>query len=155
MTNRNIRYSLILLPAALLWGGVLLVPQGSSASAPAPASSPTPAAAPAKSAEAAFMQENMVAMDRMMADMNVPSSGNIDRDFTRMMIPHHQGAIDMAEALLRYTRNEELKALARGIIAKQREEIAIMRRIGSEPAAAASAPPGHHHAMDHAMGGMH
>ncbi len=84
-----------------------------------------------------------------MAGMNVPATGDIDRDFTLMMIPHHQGAIDMAQALLRHGKNEELRALARGIIAKQEEEIAMMRRIGGEQAPPADKPAAsgsHHHA---------
>ena len=125
MTKRNLRYSLILVPAALLWGGVLLVAQGSSAPAPVPA--PAPAAAPAKSAEEAFMKENAVAMDRMMADMNVPSSGNIDRDFTLMMIPHHQGAIDMAKVVLAHGKAPELRTLANASITEQEKEIAFVQ----------------------------
>ena len=116
-------------------------------SAPAPASAPEAAAPPGT--ETAFLRENMTAMDRMMAGMNVAATGDIDRDFTLMMIPHHQGAIDMAQALLRHGKNEELRALARGIIAKQEEEIAMMRRIGGEQAPPAEMPVAsgsHHHA---------
>lgn len=46
--------------------------------------------------ETAFAAENAAAMDKMMAGMEVPPSGDIDRNFAAMMIPHHQGAIDMA-----------------------------------------------------------
>lgn len=111
---------------------------------------PAPAQAPVESSDraAAFQRENDVAMERMMTDMHVPATGDVDRDFTRMMIPHHQGAIDMAQALLRHGSNPELKALARAIIAKQEEEIATMRRISGEPAPGASATPQpHHHHM--------
>jgi len=66
-------------------------------------------------------------MARMHADMHVAYSGDPDRDFARMMIPHHQGAIDMAFAQLRYGKDERLKRLAQEIIIEQREEIAVMR----------------------------
>src|SRR3546814_9601453 len=57
------------------------------------------AAAPA--AERPFLQGNDAAMAKMMADMTVKPTGDIDRDFVDMMVPHHQGAIDMAEMLPR------------------------------------------------------
>ena len=44
-----------------------------------------------------------------------------------MMIPHHQGAVDMAQSLLRYGRNEQLRRLAQEIIVTQQQEIAVMR----------------------------
>jgi uncharacterized protein (DUF305 family) len=66
------------------------------------------------------------AVARMHAAMNVPSSGEADRDFARMMIPHHQGAIDMALAELRYGKDERLKRLAQGIIVEQQQEIVVM-----------------------------
>src|SRR5579875_72419 len=51
-------------------------------------------APPGRSTEAAFLTENKAAVDRMMADMDVKPSGDVDRDFAGMMIPHHQGAIE-------------------------------------------------------------
>ena len=66
-------------------------------------------------------------MDKMMADMNVKPTGDADRDFVAMMIPHHQGAIDMARSLLRYGHNEQLRRLAQEIIVTQQQEIATMR----------------------------
>src|SRR5205085_8989550 len=74
-------------------------------------------AAPARSvpSEAPFLAENDAAMDKMMKDMAVKPSGDVDRDFVAMMRPHHQGAIDMAQALLRYGHNEQLRRLAQEI----------------------------------------
>ncbi len=46
-----------------------------------------------------------------------------------MMIPHHQGAVEMAEAELRFGRDERLRRLAQGIIVEQRQEIALMRQV--------------------------
>ena len=66
------------------------------------------------------------AVARMHAAMNVPFTGDADRDFARMMIPHHQGAIDMALVELRYGKDERLKRLAQEIIVDQQQEIVVM-----------------------------
>ena len=63
---------------------------------------------------------------RMHVAMNVPFTGDADRDFARMMIPHHQGAIDMALVELRYGKDERLKRLAQEIIVSQQQEIEVM-----------------------------
>ena len=64
---------------------------------------------------------------KMHADMNVPLSGNPDRDFVQGMIPHHQGAIDMAKIVLTYGKDPELRKLAEAVIAAQDSEIALMK----------------------------
>src|SRR5262249_44953718 len=66
------------------------------------------------------------AVARMHLAMDVPFSGDPDRDFAHMMIPHHQGAIDMALVELRYGKDERLKRLAQEIIVDQQQEIAVM-----------------------------
>ena len=66
------------------------------------------------------------AVARMHAAMEIPFSGDPDRDFARMMIPHHQGAIDMALVELRYGKDERLRRLAQEIIVDQQQEIAVM-----------------------------
>lgn len=76
---------------------------------------------------AQFKAENHAAMDRMMAAMMVQPTGDVDRDFAELMIPHHQGAIEMAQAELRYGKNEQLKRIAQEIIVDQQQEIAAMR----------------------------
>jgi hypothetical protein len=83
--------------------------------------------------EAAFLAENQSAMTKMMSDMAVDPTGDVDRDFVAMMVPHHQGAIDMALAELRYGRNEQLRRLAQEIIVTQQQEIAAMRLAVGEP----------------------
>ncbi|MDB5442840.1 MAG: hypothetical protein JWP73_1216 [Phenylobacterium sp.] len=83
-------------------------------------------AAPA-ARERAFLAENRPAMDRMMAGMAIRPAHDVDRDFAEMMIPHHQGAIDMAMLELRYGRNERLRRIAQEIIIDQQQEIAAMR----------------------------
>ena len=89
----------------------------------------------------AFLRENDEAMNRMMQAMMVPPRGNIDRDFVEMMIPHHQGAIDMAKAVLSHTRNEQLRRLAQEIIVTQQQEIAAMRLAVGDPLPTAEAAP--------------
>jgi hypothetical protein len=96
---------------------------------------------PSPAADAPFIAENAAAMDRMMADMNVKPTGDADRDFVAMMIPHHQGAIDMARSLLRYSHNEKLRRLAQKIIATQQQEIATMRLAIGQPLPPATAAP--------------
>jgi uncharacterized protein (DUF305 family) len=83
---------------------------------------------PANDAEGRFLAENAAAMSKMMAAMAVTPSGDVDRDFVATMVPHHQGAIDMAQAELRYGHNEQLRRLAQEIIVAQAQEIAVMRQ---------------------------
>ena len=68
------------------------------------------------------------AMDRMSKDMAaVPMTGDADRDFAAMMIPHHQGAIDMAKAELAHGHDPAMLKLARDVVAAQAREIAGMK----------------------------
>jgi hypothetical protein len=83
--------------------------------------------------EAAFLAENAAAMTKMMAAMEITPSGDVDRDFVAMMVPHHQAAIDMALVELRYGRDEQFKRLAQEIIVTQQQEIAAMRLAVGEP----------------------
>jgi hypothetical protein len=76
---------------------------------------------------AEFKAENIAAMGKMMVRMAIKSSGDVDRDFANMMIPHHQGAIDMAETELRHGHNEQLRRIAQEIIVDQQQEIVAMR----------------------------
>jgi uncharacterized protein (DUF305 family) len=74
-----------------------------------------------------FLAENEAAMTKMMAAMEIVPTGDVDRDFVAMMVPHHQGAIDMAQAVLRHGRNEQIRRIAQEIIVTQQQEIAVMR----------------------------
>src|SRR5580704_17252194 len=78
---------------------------------------------PHLSAEQAFLSENDTAINKMMADMTIKPTGDVDRDFVAMMVPHHQGAIDIAQAALRYGRNERLRRLAQEIVVARQQEI--------------------------------
>jgi uncharacterized protein (DUF305 family) len=79
-----------------------------------------PAASPA---DKAFVG----AMKTMMNNMHVKPTGKPDKDFVLMMIPHHQGAIDMAKVELQYGTDPELRQLATDIVAAQEKEIAQMK----------------------------
>ena len=79
-----------------------------------------------------FETEMSAAMERMDHSMGMSYSGDPDRDFANMMIPHHQGAVDMAELELRFGHNERLKRLAQGIIVEQQQEIAVMHQVVAE-----------------------
>ena len=85
------------------------------------------------SAPSGFVADNDAAMARMMEAMHVSPSGDVDRDFVEMMVPHHQGAIDMAQAMLRYGTSEPLKRLAQEIIITQEQEIFAMRLAIGDP----------------------
>ena len=81
----------------------------------------------APAAEAPYLAENVSAMTKMMIDMGIRPSGDVDADFVAMMVPHHQGAIEMAQAELRHGRNEPLRRMAQEIIVTQLQEITAMR----------------------------
>jgi hypothetical protein len=88
---------------------------------------------PAVGTEASFLAQNEAAMSKMMNDMAINPTGDVDRDFVAMMIPHHQGAIDMALAVLRHGRKPQIKRLAQEIIVTQQQEIAVMRLAADRP----------------------
>jgi uncharacterized protein (DUF305 family) len=64
---------------------------------------------------------------KMHKDMAVPLTGDADVDFLAGMIPHHQGAVDMAEVVLKYGKDPKVKKLAQDIMAAQKKEIAMMQ----------------------------
>jgi uncharacterized protein (DUF305 family) len=68
------------------------------------------------------------AHDKMMQAMMMEPSGDADKDFAMMMIPHHQGAIDMAKVELQHGKDPQLRAMAEKIIAAQEAEIAELRK---------------------------
>lgn len=106
-------------------------------------------AAPLAAAPSGFAGEMDAAMSNMMASMHVTSSGDPDRDFAAMMIPHHQGAIDMAVAELRHGSDPQLRRIAQEIIIDQQQEIVAMRLALDvlPPSAAVPAQRSHHEGL--------
>lgn len=80
-----------------------------------------------------FLAANASAMSKMMTNMAINPGNDVDHDFVEMMAPHHQGAIEMAQAELRYGSNDQLKRMAQEIIVTQRQEIVAMRLALSQP----------------------
>jgi uncharacterized protein (DUF305 family) len=80
-----------------------------------------------KPADSKFMQDMNVGMARMDHDMaSAPMTGDVDHDFVVMMVPHHQGAIDMAKGELSYGKDPAMRRLAEEIIVDQKSEIDLM-----------------------------
>ncbi len=76
---------------------------------------------------------SMNAMKKMHQDMAKPMSGDADRDFAMMMVPHHEGAIEMAKIELKYGNDPEMRRLAKKIIAAQDIEIQQMKKWQGSP----------------------
>jgi uncharacterized protein (DUF305 family) len=88
----------------------------------------------ASAQENQFLGEMRASMMSMHKAMEAAPSGDPDADFVAMMVPHHQGAIDMARIQLRYGHNEQLRRIAQEIIVEQQQEILAMRRaVGASP----------------------
>jgi uncharacterized protein (DUF305 family) len=81
----------------------------------------------ASSEEQEFVIDSDLAMGKMSLEMSVDPTGDVDRDFVAMMIPQAQGAIDVARAELKYGHSEDLRRLARNLIAERESEISDMR----------------------------
>jgi len=104
--------------ALLLSSGAIALAQDHSGHTmdTAPAASDNPATAGYEAANA-----------KMHGDMAITYTGDPDIDFLKSMIPHHQGAIDMARVVLEHGKDPEIRKLAEDIIAAQEKEIATMR----------------------------
>lgn len=70
----------------------------------------------------------MDAMSKMQASMPKDHTGDADKDFARMMIPHHQGAIDMAKVEVQYGKNPKMKEMAQKIIKESESGISELRK---------------------------
>ena len=81
----------------------------------------------AKSDQSASSKAFMAANMKMHKEMDIAFTGNADADFVKGMIPHHQGAVEMAKIVLEHGKDAEVKKLAQEIIKAQETEIAWMR----------------------------
>ena len=107
---------------ALLFVGAPAWAQGTSKDMPGMQHGAMPSSGTTTPAAQAFADANM----KMHKNMTMEFTGNADVDFIRGMVPHHQGAIDMAEIELKYGKDPKARKLAREIIAAQKKEIAFM-----------------------------
>ena len=81
----------------------------------------------AHSDDAEFMERMNASMTAMNGSMKAAAmNGNVDHDFAAMMIPHHEGAIEMAEAELSFGRDKTMRRLAQEILVDQKSEIDAM-----------------------------
>jgi hypothetical protein len=111
-------------------------------------------AAAAAGEEQRFIIESDLAISKMSLAMTADRAGDVERDFVAMMMPHHQGAIDIARAELKYGRNEALRQLARDIIVEQEREMSVMRgAVGETPPAQSSDTPSMESMSEHATSG--
>lgn len=130
----KIGYSMLFVGAAL--GSVPFAAQAQhSASMPSMSSTAEAQSAPAGAegtagdATGAFKASD----ERMMKAMQGSAyTGNADEDFVAHMIPHHQGAVDMAEAEIKYGKDPQLKRLAQRMVKSQKQEIAFMKHWQSQ-----------------------
>ncbi len=114
---------------------------GAHHQSPTASATPTPATVPASPPPfiastakpfAELMSDAMAVMDYGMRQ--APMNGQNEHDFITMMMPHHQGAVDMARAVLLYTKDPEIRNLALGIITEQQNEIHVMQAwLGHHP----------------------
>ncbi len=95
--------------------------QGRQAGPAAPTS--TTASTGASAATQAYEAANL----RMHKDMAITFTGDPDVDFARSMVPHHQGAVEMARIVLQHGKDPELKKLAQEVIASQEREVGVLR----------------------------
>ena len=116
------RWLLPLLSSALLLGAA--ASQAASLDHSAHGQQPQASASSLTAASQAYAEANQ----RMHSEMAIDFSGNPDIDFVKAMIPHHQGALEMAKIVLAYGQDAQIRALAEEVIAAQQREIQHMQQ---------------------------
>lgn len=120
------RFILILLVLAALGLGAAMLYLRQPDRGPAPAAPSAPPSGPSA--------EMVGAMDRMHETAaKTPMTGDIDRDFVALMVPHHRSAVEMARVYLRHGKDPELRRLAENMVASQEAEIRRMSGRGQAP----------------------
>jgi len=126
--GESMNYRLISVAALITVAAMALQAQKHPAQSAAVGWPPAPTAAFIASTEKTFDQLMGDAMNVMHRGMHSAGhTGEPDRDFVTMMIPHHQGAIDMAKAILLYGKDPQMRRLAQEIITDQQSEIQLMQ----------------------------
>ena len=90
--------------------------------------------------ERQLLFNNDLAMSNMNRSLLTKPSGDVDRDFVDIMLPHHQGVIDIARTEMKYGHDDALRQLARKIVSQAEQDIFVMR--GAKPATVGTATPG-------------
>jgi uncharacterized protein (DUF305 family) len=136
MTTNSIKLIQAASIATLFMCGAAIAHEGHQHGADVPAAPPVFVASTAKPFNA-LMDDAMAVMDYGMR--HAPMNGQQEHDFVTMMLPHHQGAVDMAKALLLRTTDPSLRNLAQGMLAEQQIEVQLMRQwLQQHPAPAAT-----------------
>jgi uncharacterized protein (DUF305 family) len=117
------RSKMLAAAAALVVLGGAAVAQHSGHGSHSGHGAPAKPAASGNAVAKAFQDVN----DKMHRDMNIPFTGDADADFARGMIPHHQGAVDMARIVLQHGKDPEIRKLAEEVVKTQEAEIRMMR----------------------------
>ena len=117
------RSKMLAAAAALVVLGGAAVAQHSGHGSHSGHGAPAKPAASGNAVAKAFQDVN----DKMHRDMNIPFTGDADADFARGMIPHHQGAVDMARIVLQHGKDPEIRKLAEEVVKTQEAEIRLMR----------------------------
>ncbi|WP_408646990.1 CopM family metallochaperone [Trinickia dabaoshanensis] len=118
----------VLFVAALALGAAPLSALAATMASPSSTAEAQSAPAENQNADGDSTAAFKAADEHMMQSMQGEAyTGNADEDFVSRMIPHHQGAVDMAEVEAKYGKDPQLKRLAAQIIKSQRREIDFMK----------------------------